>query len=118
MHGESLLPLMRGEKEAIRDHAIAGYFGKSWAIYTEDYSYVHWIANDVKDSTILAGELNDSEEMWSCTAGAKVIVPERDELYDRKKDPFQLNNLIGEKPEVAEELLQKLKLRIGELRSS
>lgn len=118
MHGESLLPLMRGEKKKIRDHAIAGYFGKSWAIYTEDYSFVHWIAKDVKDSWILKGELNDSEEMWSCTAGAKVIVPESDELYDRKNDPFQLKNLIKEKPQIAEELLQKLKLRIGELRAS
>ncbi|GHU91735.1 hypothetical protein AGMMS49925_07610 [Deltaproteobacteria bacterium] len=35
---------------------------------TEDYSFVHWIANDVQDSRILKGELNDSEEMWSCTA--------------------------------------------------
>ena len=118
MHGESLLPLMRGEKDSIRDHAIAGYFGKSWSIITEDYSFVHWIANDVDTSFILKGEMNDSEEMWSCTAGAKVIVPEDDELYDRHKDPFQLKNLIKENPEKAEEMLQKLKLRIGELRSS
>ncbi|MDL2306981.1 sulfatase-like hydrolase/transferase [Desulfovibrio sp. OttesenSCG-928-C06] len=117
MHGESLLPLMRGEKKEIRDHAISGYYGKSWAIYTEDYSFVHWIANDVKDTHILKGEFADSEEMWSCTAGAKVIVPENDELYDRKNDPFQLKNIISEKPDVAEELLQKLKLRIGELKT-
>ena len=118
MHGESLLPLMRGEKETIRDHAIAGYYGKAWSIITEDYSFVHWIANDYKDSFIIRGEMNNSEEMWSCTAGAKVIVPENDELFDRRKDPFQLNNLITKMPEKAEEMLQKLKLRIGELRSS
>ena len=117
VHGESLLPLMRGETDSIRDHALAGYFGKSWSIITEDYSYVHWIANDVRDAFILKGEFNDSEEMWSCTAGAKVIVPEADELYDRKNDPFQLKNILTEKPEVAEDLLQRLKLRIGELRT-
>lgn len=117
MHGESLLPLMRGEKESIRDHALAGYYGKSWSIITEDYSYVHWIANDYADSSILKGDFEDNEEMWSCTAGAKVIVPERDELYCRKTDPFQLKNIIEQKPEVAEEMLQKLKLRIGELRT-
>ena len=109
---------MFGEKETIRDHAIAGYFGKSWSIITEDYSFVHWLTNDYKDSFILRGEVRDDEEMWSCTAGAKVIVPENDQLFDRRTDPFQLNNLIDAKPEVAEELLQKLKLRIGELRSS
>ena len=117
IHGESLLPILRGEKEQIRDHAIAGYYGKSWSIITEDYSFVHWIANDTKTTFFLKGEMGDSEEMWSCTAGAKVIVPEDDELFDRKADPFQLNNIIKDKPEAAEELLQKLKLRIGELRS-
>lgn len=117
VHGESLLPLMRGEKESIRDHALAGYYGKSWSIITEDYSYVHWIANDYADSHILKGDFEDNEEMWSCTAGAKVIVPERDELYCRKTDPFQLNNIIDKKPEEAEKMLQKLKLRIGELRT-
>jgi arylsulfatase A-like enzyme len=118
IQGESLLPLMRGETEAIRDHAVAGYYGKSWSIITEDYSFIHWLANDFKDTMFTKGELVDNEEMWSCTVGAKVIVPESDELYDRKTDPFQLTNLIKEKPEVAERLLQKLKLRIGELRAS
>ena len=118
MHGESLLPLMRGEKKIIRDHAIAGYFGKSWSMITEDHSFIHWIANDYRDSFALRGEINDSEEMWSCTAGAKVVVPENDELYCRKTDPFQLKNLIKEQPEIAEQMLQKLKLRIGQLRAS
>jgi arylsulfatase A-like enzyme len=118
IHGESLLPLLRGEKQSIRDHAIAGYFGKSWSIITQDYSFIHWIAKDVRDSLILKGELNDSEEMWSCTAGAKTIVPESDELYDRRADPFQLTNIIKKYPKEAEDLLHKLKLRIGELRAS
>ena len=118
LQGESLLPLMRGDKEAIRDHAIAGYYGKSWSIITEEYSFIHWIAGDVHDKIFFQGELADNEEIWSCTAGAKVIVPESDELYDRKADPFQLRNIIKEKPDVAEALLRKLKLRIGELRSS
>jgi hypothetical protein len=59
-----------------------------------------------------------SEEMWTCTAGAKVQMPEHNELYDRRTDPFQLNNIAAQKPEVAEELLQKLKLVIGGLRTT
>ena len=59
-----------------------------------------------------------SEEMWTCTAGAKVEVPSHNELYDRKADPFQLKNIATDKPEIAENLLEQLKLFIGELRTT
>nr|MDA8216805.1 sulfatase [Dehalococcoidales bacterium] len=42
MTGKSLLPLARGEVERVRDFAIAGYHKYSAAIYTEDWSFVHW----------------------------------------------------------------------------
>ena len=64
-----------------------------------------------------SAELEMKEEMWTCVQGAEVTVPEQDELYDRRADPFQLNNLAGEHPEKAKELLQQLKLYIGELRT-
>ena len=47
-----------------------------------------------------------------------MILPAKDELYDRKADPFQLKNIIEAKPEIAKELLQQLKGIIGELRTS
>ena len=53
--------------------------------------------------------------MWTCTPHSEVVVPDSDELYDRKKDPFQLNNIIDKDPEKAAELLKKLKLFMGEL---
>ncbi len=43
MQGKSLLPLIRGEVDKVRDFAIAGYCGYSWAIYTEEYSFIHWM---------------------------------------------------------------------------
>ena len=46
MDGFSLLPLARGEVEKVRDFVIAGYFKAGWAIYTEDWSYVHWPLHD------------------------------------------------------------------------
>jgi hypothetical protein len=55
--------------------------------------------------------------MWSCTAGAKQEVPDGDELYDRRKDPKQLHNIIAQNEEVAGELLKQLKLYIGELKT-
>jgi len=119
--GESLLPLMNGEVDKIRDFAIAGYYGMSWSIITEDHSYVHWLVSEEEKNSVdcVAGsEKTMDEEMWTCTAGAKVEMPTHNELYDRKADPFQLNNIAEEHPEKAEELLQKLKLFIGELRTT
>jgi arylsulfatase A-like enzyme len=119
--GESLLPLMTGEKEKIRDFAIAGYYGMSWSIITDNYSYIHWLVSEDeknKADVTSGGEKEMTEEMWTCTAGAKVDVPAHNELYDRKTDPFQLINIADQNPEIAEELLQKLKLFIGELRTT
>jgi len=59
-----------------------------------------------------------TDDMWTCTPHAKIEIPERDEMYDRRVDPFQLNNIINKKADVAAELLKKLKLFIGELRTT
>ncbi len=46
MQGKSLLPLIFGEVDKVRDFAVSGYYGAGWAIYTEDWSYVHWPLKD------------------------------------------------------------------------
>lgn len=140
MQGESLLPIIQGKKNKVRDFAIAGYYGYSWGIIREDYSYIHWIKKqDVEnleevvemvsimyDAKIGEGAgrgegekatSSQTEEMWSCTPG-EVVLPEGDELYDRRNDPFQLNNIIDQNPEAAKELLQQLKLHMAQLRAS
>lgn len=123
MQGHSLLPLVRGEVDKVRDYAIAGYYGMSWSIITEDYSYIHWLLKDASQRDYAnvntpGKEIMKDEAMWSCTAGAKQEVPDTDELYDRRKDPFQLNNIIKEQPEKAEELIRKIKETIGELKTT
>ena len=60
----------------------------------------------------------DGEDQWTCTAAASSEVPARDELYCRKDDPFQLNNVSAKHPEVAKELFEQLKLFMAELRAS
>jgi hypothetical protein len=55
--------------------------------------------------------------MWTCNPQSDVSVPEKDELYDRKTDQFQLNNIVENNRDVAKQLLQKLRLYIGELRT-
>ncbi len=59
----------------------------------------------------------DGAKQWTCTPGAKVIVPDLDELYDLKNDPFQLNNVIAKYPEKAVELLQKLNVTMSDLKA-
>ncbi|MFV0436776.1 MAG: sulfatase [Desulfopila sp.] len=131
MQGLSLIPLIKGQKEKLRDFAIAGYYGFSWSMITEDFSYIHWL-NEVSDIDEALTKIYDAsgggggkytkslqnEEMWTCTPGSEVEIPAKDELYNRKNDQFQLKNIIEEKPEVAKEMMQKLKLFIGELRTS
>ena len=87
MQGKSLLPLMTGEKKKIRDFAIAGYNNFSWCIYTEDWSYIHWLhEGEFKDSgEAVVGfygdvikqmipdlyadglALSKEDKIWSCT---------------------------------------------------
>ncbi|MBO4318468.1 MAG: sulfatase [Mailhella sp.] len=46
MQGKSLLPLMRGEVDKVYDFAISGYYPYSWSIYTEEWSFIHWLDNN------------------------------------------------------------------------
>jgi arylsulfatase A-like enzyme len=136
MQGQSLMPLMSGEKEKIRDFAIAGFHNLSWSIYTDDWSYIHWpLEGEYKDHEgalirfyhdNLQGQYPDLEEfrpgvydrgmkaseieaIWSCTPGAETITPPMDELYDRKSDPQQLNNIIEDDPKTANDLYGQLR---------
>ena len=134
MHGRSLLPVLKGEQDKVRDYALAGFYGMSWSIITEDYSFIHWLKTDVDTNEMRSvfydgsgkggnagqnsSKVEMKEEMWTCVPGAEVTVPAHDELYDRKADPFQLNDISAKNPEKCKELLQKLKLAIGELRAS
>lgn len=145
MQGKSLLPLIRGEVEKLRDFAIAGYYKYSWSIITEDWSYIHWLskeaANDsnviydiytIGENLTLGGAVGnadaisrhksaatlDGEDQWTCTPASKAEVPTEDELYDRKTDPFQLHNVLQQHRDVAADLLRTLKGFMSEIRAS
>jgi arylsulfatase A-like enzyme len=131
--GKSLIPLVTGKKKKLRDFAIAGYYGFSWSIITKDYSYIHWLSDrDNDDIQEIIAKVYDgvggadgehyqsmqTDDMWTCTPASEAQLPEKDELYDRKKDQFQLNNIIDKKPKVAKKLLKQLKEYIGYLRTT
>ncbi len=191
MQGKSLLPVLFGETDTVRDYALAGYHPYSQAIFTEDWSYIHWEGKALSDATMamnfynesvdysnvhitggkgmfeaqiegaladqlakighpeLAGKVTpqeaadfirqfrmqaeglsdaeqkykanaslDGEAQWTCTPASTADVPEEDELYDRKADPFQLNNVIKQHPEIAQKLYMRLQDIMAELKNS
>jgi hypothetical protein len=58
----------------------------------------------------------DGEDQWTCTPAASSEVPERDQLFDRKKDPFQLNNIVTKHPDKARKLFDQLREYMAELK--
>ena len=115
MQGKSLLPLMRGKVDTVKEFAITGYFNMSWSIVSEDWTYVHWLnnkdADDISKKAAIVGLANMIEdgEIWTCAPGSSAETPLKDELYDRRTDPYQLNNLIDQKPDTSNELYLKLR---------
>ncbi len=122
--GRSLLPLARGEVGKVRDFAIAGYHRFSASIITDDWSFVHWTKPEPISSTWRSSQalktlanIPEGEEMWTCTPSSVAEVPERDELYDRKADPCQLNNVAGKDPGRAAEFYAELRAFMAGLRT-
>ncbi len=114
MQGKSLMPFFRGKAGKVRDFAISGYFNFSWSIITDDWSYIHWL--DEKDLTdprkvmALFGftPMKEKKEVWTCTPGSEAETPKMNELYDRTTDRYQLNNILGEHPETARMMHDRL----------
>jgi len=59
----------------------------------------------------------DGADQWTCTPGSLVELPERDMLFDRKADRYQLNNIAVKDPKKAKELLSQLREFMAELRT-
>jgi len=78
--GRSLLPILSGQRESLRDFAITGWFERGSAIRTED---------------------------WTCFLDHGADEP--CELYSRRDDPAEKHNLAGECPDVCAELGARLK---------
>jgi len=73
--GQSLVPLLEGEIDEIRDYAVGGHHNREWYLRTERWTYLF--------------PLDEGKEP---------------ELYDREKDPDEKENLIEARPELAKNL--------------
>lgn len=80
LHGSSLIPLMDGKVEKVRDYAYIGHYGRQWNIRNHE---------------------------WSCHLAIDGSKPP--ELYNVKRDPREQENLIGDETEIAKDLELELR---------
>ena len=80
LHGHSLIPLMNGETEKIRDYAYIGHYGRQWSIRNHEWSY-HLTIDGSKPP----------------------------ELYNLKEDSAEQENILNNEMDVARDLELKLR---------
>jgi hypothetical protein len=85
MHGESLLPVVRGEREEIRDASYVGCKGVCWSVREGEWFFIKWF--------------NGRE----------------DELYHVTSDPGETCNLASREQAVADRLELKLRRWLSDL---
>jgi len=101
LDGESLLPLMRGEKESIRDSAISGFYRRSWSLRYDKYSLYLWL--DKKRGNIELYEVNFD------------YTPPKPDEYDWRRHVAERENICDKEKELAKELEEKLRNRISSI---
>ena len=87
IHGKSLLPIMTGEADSIREYAFCGHFKRNWRVSNHEWSFI----------------LNFDKG-------------KENELYNLKKDPGEQQNLITGEPQKAMELELALRKFVAGLR--
>ena len=84
--GKSLMPLLRGQAERVRDGAVTAHHRRQWSLRTADWSYLLPIDG----------------------SGGP-------ELYDRRRDPGEHDNLAARERERAEAMELELRRFVDEL---
>jgi arylsulfatase A-like enzyme len=113
----SFIHWLRPEEKSIADSKLQIY--RSGTVKTSGHlqkmmgETVSDLQRRLKESATL-----DGEDQWTCTPGSVAAVPERDLLFDRKADPFQLNNIASKDPKKAAQLFETLREFMAELRTA
>jgi len=99
LQGESMMPLMRGEADEIREELFIevtyhAAYEPMRAVRTKRHSYVRRF--DGRCSPVLANcDASQSKDVW-LEAGWKDIAPDAEQLYDLAFDPNEVRNLADE----------------------
>jgi arylsulfatase A-like enzyme len=112
MQGRSLMPMVTGVVPKMRDFAVSGFYLRSWSIRTDTHSYILWLPDTPQVKKTMPGTLG----AISCTLVGTLETPKKPELYDIRKDPYELNSIVDKEPEIAEELELKLRRFVSVLR--
>jgi arylsulfatase A-like enzyme len=107
VHGQSLLPLLRGERAALREFAVSSHAinrpvpGRPSTITTERWSFIYGAPGTATPEvrTEAVDSLNRPELAAEITRTPQ--------LYDRLNDPGHTRNVIADYPEVARSLHQQ-----------
>ncbi len=108
IQGKSLKPLILKEVDTLRNFAIAGHYGKSWSIRTEEYSFYLWPPPKARYTfgTIYIEEQEKRKaELYKLN---REYVPPPPDKWERGHQP-EVENIIDQEPDVAKEL--ELQLR-------
>ncbi len=125
--GHSILPLLSGEKDKIRDIVVYGTFGsgavisdKNWTFatgYNNAKNELYWYstqlfatdgASPLKPKEAQAGDWMPEIELPLWQIPVDRLDQGESYLFDRQNDPEQNNNLVTAKPAVVLEMKEKL----------
>ena len=88
-HGESMLPLLSGEKDKLRDYVLSGYFRKSWSVTDGNWKYITYLEEEA--TRYLACDIT---ERMSSADRRSIVDHRRPELYNLTEDAAEKNNLL------------------------
>ncbi|MDE0264342.1 MAG: sulfatase [Bryobacterales bacterium] len=98
MTSESLMPLILGQQEKIRDESVCCHYNESISIRHDEWSY-HWF---VENSRARASDRSS-------------IVKDAPELYNLREDPAEQNNLALQEPERVADMDRRMRAFTQEL---
>ena len=92
MTSESLMPLIRGDEEKIRDAAVCCHYNESISIRHDKWSY-HWFV----------------ENSRARVSDRSAITKQGPELYNLREDPSEQANLASQEPDRVADLDRRMR---------
>jgi len=117
IHGKSLLPLMSGEIDTIREFAISGHFKRSYSIRWKDYTLCIWPpkAEEPYQWGFLKLYETNIRKIAELYRVDRDFIPPPPKDFNLRRNIIEKVNIIEEEKDIAKELEVKLRKKIMEL---